>query len=837
MLVGNVYLDVRVKDTDIKNTITPDNLEVFQIVETSGASLPYVYVRFFTQSDKVGGSFLENNPVNILIGESEEKAETFTVLPFPAKNPKTTDPSGDTWTIEISGFIGNNSYMMDRNNSRAFNGTSLMAVKEALKEYKGINPEIDTDITKTKENQVTWRQTGDEATSSFVVSTLLHMDIRPSFPLFAFDKYGQFHVRDYKKLLRKGASWKFVSHTPEKSDQIQYINNFNIKSYKSSYNMYSGFNKVTEICDAVTGLSEFDINENEPVLASTEEAEQLPSGNRMALNKIKSGNVHKTYMEAYAHNTDKLVSLSSMMGVLNLIGYYPQLKPTDLVRVNTNKGKGTDSCLAGKYLIDSIVVSYEQKKSRETISTYVYVSRDNNNNVENYIASKKRGLRIRKDFIQELADAVYRSRVAMATCAQIVDGTFLKKMRAFVTITKVNLLKMFSISGIMIDFTQQAMFLQSLLCIANTLMNALLGMIFPESVARVFRDFLIVKPSLRDSLAKYIEMYVPFEIQGLISSLVDSLLGIHTSLNSIAKDNGITAREIPKVPKDNTEYVEKEDRVAAIIKEFENNTTGLDIPFPIIELTESQELMSQQELTDYVATQTVANLETSGYLEGVNIPTFTKILLGETPIDFSIIEKINANAGNKFNYRFWGTYGPSNEALYAWSSVKEDGTIGEEIVYTKKAEVTEYTRFYNADYTPYTEDFFKLEKDGDVYKIVYEEFEGTKEAVRDYDKDVNSTALSQLTSFYINKGYKDRYRTIPCTKLISALGNSRLYFACPQSEKNLKFYINSRRVVLESFPIDLGYTDSLGNKIMYNVYFTETGYNSNSTLFEVRQGN
>ena len=61
----------------------------------------------------------------------------------------------------------------------------------------------------------------------------------------------------------------------------------------------------------------------------------------------------------------------------------------------------------------------------------------------------------------------------------------------------------------MIDFTQQAMFLQSLLCIANTLMNALLGMIFPESVARVFRDFLIVKPSLRDSLASF--LYTPFK--------------------------------------------------------------------------------------------------------------------------------------------------------------------------------------------------------------------------------------------------------------------------------------------------------------------------------------
>ena len=53
---------------------------------------------------------------------------------------------------------------------------------------------------------------------------------------------------------------------------------------------------------------------------------------------------------------------------------------------------------------------------------------------------------------------------------------------------------------------------------------------------------------------------------------------------------------------------------------------------------------------------------------------------------------------------------------------------------------------------------------------------------------------------------------------------------------NIRFYINSKRMELESFLIDLGYTDVYGNPILYNVYFTTTGYNSNSTLFEVIQG-
>jgi prepilin-type N-terminal cleavage/methylation domain-containing protein len=67
-------------------------------------------------------------------------------------------------------------------------------------------------------------------------------------------------------------------------------------------------------------------------------------------------------------------------------------------------------------------------------------------------------------------------------------------------------------------------------------------------------------------------------------------------------------------------------------------------------------------------------------------------------------------------------------------------------------------------------------------------------------------------------------------------GNARLYFACPQSEKNVKFYINSKRMELDKFPINLGYTDVYGNIIPYYVYFTTTGYNSNSTVMEIRQG-
>jgi len=824
MQIGNsVYVDIRVKGSDQRGILTFDNMKELQLVETAGTSLPYICLSFFTLDKNLADLFMQNNQIEVSIGQTAEDAETFVMSPLRA--PKDTDPSGETWTIECGGFIGDNTYMMDKV-SKAYVGNSLMVAKKVLKNFTNINNKIDTNITSTNENQVIWRQSY-ETTSSFLVDTLLHMDIRPSFPLFAFDKYGKFHVRSYNSIIEGEPVWRFKPTAGNAANEIQYLNNFNVESFKPSYNLYSGYNKVTEIYNATSGIPEYVVNDNVPVLASTEESETSGSGNRVTLNKIQSANVHKTYVEAYAHNTNKLMSLSSMLGCLQLIGYYPKLKPTDLVYVETDKTGGSDSTLEGLYLIDTIVTTPNFRNG--TIITYVYVTRDNKNNVENYITAPENKINVTKKFIQDLINAISNARVALAVSAQIMDGTFTSAVRSFLMGTKNNLLRMFSVSGTILDFNGQARMLQSMLCTGNSIMNTLLSMIFPNYIAITLRDFLIDKPSNRELVGKYIDQYVPFEVQSIVSSLVDSLFSVHDSLNSIAVANGITAREIPTVARVNSSFNAPQNRIANILTGFENNTTGLDIPFPIVELTESQELLPDEELKELVASETIDNLTDLGYLDGVDKDEFKDILLGKSPVNFNIINQINSNAGDIFNYRFWGTFGASNQAMFAW-------VYGDSVVYTKSDEIKQYTRLYNADYSPYTDTLFRVVEDAGSYCIMYEGAEGSVKAERDESLDINSNALSQLTSFYIAKGYKDRYRTIPCTKLISATKNARLYFACPQSEQNLKFYINSKRVELESFPIDLGYVDVYGAKILYNVYFTNTGYNSNSTLLEVRQG-
>ena len=792
MQIGeNVYLDLEIEDLDVRSFLRTEDVIDFQIIETAGTSLPVVYMSFLSYDQRIINYFIRNNLVKIKFGESEEDADTFIVSIY-SSTPPNNNSQGDRRVVEFSGFINSQDYMVNFE-TKTYWGNSMLVAHKILLEHLGIKPNhgLITDITRTNENQVRWRQT-NETPCLFLSNTLVHMDIMPSFPLFSFDKLGNFYLRDYNSMVKQEPVVNFVTREVRKSNDIKYINNFTVEDFKDSYNLYSGYNKITEIWGANSGTVNYAKSYNEPILASTKETDMLQSSSRMSTNTVQSANVHDTYVQAFVYNTNKLVALSSMQGALELSGkYYRNLKPTDLVTVSTG---GDDVTLDGLYLIDTIRTQVDMKRGG-IIHTYVYVTRDNKNNIENYVANPKKGIKIKKKLFTEVMNAVSQLRVAYALGQQIVDGRYMKKVLAFGIETKRNLLRSFNVAGVAIDFNSSALLMKSLINTGNSLMNSLTSMIFPQQIAGVFRDFIIRKPSLRALFGRYVSMYVPYELRSIISAVANSIFSTTDSLNSIAKDNGIkvtagtttgsaaaiTDSTTANIGGDDTvidntntseiDYTaDNQEKIKEIINDFENNTSGLDIPFPIIDLTESQALMPDTALRDYIATQTIANLTNLGYMKDVDTDEFKDILLGNSPIDFNMIERINKNAGNTYSYRFWGTYND----------------------------------------------------------------------------------LTELTDFYIKKCYKDKYRTIPCTKIINAMRNSKVFFACPAKEDDLKFYINSKRTevvenldqteeyigksVIGYFPMNLGYFDVYGNPIMYNIYYTNLGFNSTGVLFEVKQG-
>ena len=828
MQIGkNVYVNIKIQDLNIDDFLKTEDLVDLQIVETAGTSLPIVYAAFLTDEQKIINHFVRNNTVIVEIGDSKEDCDSFNVSIY-SSTPPNNGAEGQRRLVEFGGFIISQDYMMNLE-TNTYVGDSLLVTRRILMDYFGsyVGKGFKTSVVGTNENEVIWRRTNQSA-CLFLAETLIHMDISPSFPVFAFDKYGTFHLNSFNSLARSTPVAKFVSRTPRETTEIQYVNNFSIDDYKDMYNLYSGYNKITEVWNASKGQVGYAKSYNEPIIASTRETDMVESSTRTALNLMQSANVHDTYAEAFVYNTNKLVALSSMQGTLELVDrYHKELKPTDLVTVTTGDA---DVSIDGSYLIDTIRTQVDMKHGG-IIHTYVFVSRDNKNNIENYVTRQKKGLKIRKSFFSDLLNAIGRVRVAYAMGKKIIDGTYMKQLMAFAIITKQNLLRSFVVAGVTIDFNSSANLIKSLICVGNSLMNTLTSMIFPANIAGIFRDFIIRKPSLKSLLYSYVAMYVPAEARDLIVAILDSLFDTTNSLNSIARDNKITITTstvtvttegegtvVDNIDTSEIDYIaESEQKVDNIIKDFENNTTGLNIPFPIITLTESQSLMPDEALRTYIAQQTIANLTNLGYLEGVDKDKFEEILLGNEEIDYKIIEQINKNAGNAYNYKFWGTYND----------------------------------------------------------------------------------LVELTSFYIKKCYKDKYRTIPCTKLINATGNTKIFFACPTAEEDLKFYINSTRVdvvedlegeiqqyyvlldelkvleaelaeliaegaseeiieikeaevkakraevdakdytkklVIGKFEITLDYINTYGNPIPYTVYYTNKGFNSNSVLFEVKQG-
>ena len=124
MDIGNVYLDIKVKDAkNQEQYLTYDNMQEFILVETAGTSLPYICFSFWSLNKELIELFIENNEVEVSLGNSVQDANTFKMNLL--TTPKNNDPSDATATIAVSGFLGDKGYMVDRGKCKAYYGNSL----------------------------------------------------------------------------------------------------------------------------------------------------------------------------------------------------------------------------------------------------------------------------------------------------------------------------------------------------------------------------------------------------------------------------------------------------------------------------------------------------------------------------------------------------------------------------------------------------------------------------------------------------------------------------------------------------------------------------------------
>ena len=106
-----IFIDMEIPALNLKGFLKPTDCYLFEIVESTGASLPYVIVSIKTGNTKVLNGINENNKIIIKIGNSESEADSFDVYPV-VVDPSNTPLKGQ-WTVSFGGFIADKSYMIN----------------------------------------------------------------------------------------------------------------------------------------------------------------------------------------------------------------------------------------------------------------------------------------------------------------------------------------------------------------------------------------------------------------------------------------------------------------------------------------------------------------------------------------------------------------------------------------------------------------------------------------------------------------------------------------------------------------------------------------------------
>jgi hypothetical protein len=762
--LNNIYFDLSIGN--YSNFLSEGDLFLFSITYTAGLALPTFKVSFRTTNSKIRDAAIENNTMTFTIGQTDTDTDTY--IADILTTDKNNDTMGQFYTVDITGVSAGLGYFLHNVETKAYTGTSLDVFETVCgKTFKDM---IST-INKVNDKSSNWYQRR-EPLNTFLANVWMHMDIRPNVPLTAINPNRTVILKDLDSIKGKAPSYIFTPSKAEGGQQIQYMNNPTPEVHKLASNLFAGFGRMSNILAVDSGRFRVSFAEAIPEIAATQVSEKLDLGVKVSDGFVNSVNTHETYAQTFLYNTAKLMSLSGVMVELDCPGYYRNLNPLDWVELQVQDT--TDHSIEGNYLLNTIQIYATPKTG---VQSKFYLFRDNLNDVENSVQdNKKQKVLITPQQKEKLLQYMRNLRLGISLFKQAIDGTLFKEFESYITNLKYGALTSFSLFGATVNLNSATELMDSLKSVGNGLMNQLINAFIPSPYSNILQNFALKNTTLASLFAELVADYVPVELQDLLleiqSLLVSSVQEVQTIQNQniqvmnvdtasttysndgttikVIDSNEGTETEINTEPSNKVDNTQKVDN---IISDFQDNTQGIDIPFPNISLDETQSLFTDEELKDFIANQVIDELDIKGYLADIDNDVFKNILIGVTPISFSIIDQVNANAGTNYYVRYWGNY----------------------------------------------------------------------------------SSLIELTDFYIRKSYKDKYRTAPVTKIISATKGSNMYIAFPQTEKNLKFYINSTKITLPYMEMDLGYVAPSGNPLLYNVYYTTEGYNSNSNILEVRK--
>ncbi len=658
---NNLFFDLQIGE--LTNFINENDLILFRLIETAGSILPVFSIVFRTMNSDVRNKVLENNPLVVKMGEDESNMECFNVSIVDKKIQNSAN--NDSYIIDIRGVLNSKKYILDKL-IRSERGTSLDVIKIISNEFF---QNFESDISNVNEQPMDWKIC-NETNSDLMTDAWLHMDIDPSSPLLAITRKGTVLLKDMNKIKNSAPIYNFVQKSsPENSNEIVFINNFEPKNYAHVYNLHAGYGKVVNIFEQDSGNTTAYVNENEPNISATQEVEISEAGNKVIEGYLNTDNVHSTYWNSYFYNTSKLLQLSNIIGCVEFRGFYKKdLNLLDYVNVQLSDPDKYNT-LTGRYIVDTIEYSFS---SLSMFTTKVYVARDNFNNIENNIAKADNRIKIPASIKSSILTNMRNTRRLLAMSKSAIGSEVYDKMLSYLTDYKYKVLNSFSANNVKKNLSTQGNISNDLLISGDNIIKNVLGKIIPEATEIV--NTLSYGANLdRNILSNTLKQYAEPDMVNILEDLVFTFSDMNTNLDTVI--SMVKQTEIAENAQNinlnnvllnnfnntsiggkvlNQDNATPSTRVNNIVNLLLENIRGLDIPIPIIELTESQKLYDDIKLKDYIVNVIINHITSLGYLNNVN--NFKSILLGLSRLDYNTINTINLNIGITLYTRHWGSF-------------------------------------------------------------------------------------------------------------------------------------------------------------------------------------
>lgn len=835
---NNVRMDIEVDgqrlDSNGKDGFVEKNgveIHAYRMVYTSGFALPTFQLIMSSFNEEYLKKFNEQNEIKIFAGTDPNRMDCFTCETI-GKHIK-RDAQEAKFLLYWGGVLSKNklnSKFLKEKGEGIHIGNSLWAMQLAYKEYTGCSTKLQIgQVDKSVEKN--WMRNG-RLLNDYLVDIYLHVDLRPSFPLATITKDGDLLIRDFQTLKAGGPTATFAPASKGlKSGEIPYVGIPGMSSFKTYTNRYCGYiqktgknlstGKVTTVANSVSvdGWSK-------NTLAITRANESNPTEHQSgdSSNVIITDSNPVSAIETELYNKTQLLNMSSIQARVRVDGrYINNVNVLDLVELKT--GRNGDS-ISGKYIVEAIEQGFVDGTPW---SNNFYMCRDNFNDVENSQSDLKKKLamkqlRINPSTRAGLINAIRGSRRSLIFAQGIMGKQYMNEFEKQLISMRRGFLSNFDLNGTTIDFNDMNSTVNTLKSGCLSLVNTIISKFVSSPYDKMLYNVLTKSSSLMNLFMGLLSGVLGADIYGEFSQLIGDAKMFYTFLDNYNKTINVAqniyndtyvqetttghlaftetpsgnlvfedTRNIPtldSIKDDNMNYTDedKDKVINKVIDEIkENIPDSVDLPIPEIKLEDSDMVKNPDEIKDNIIDEIVKDLINQGYIydssiyDGQNVatnitfmkPDGTNISLEETR------RSVLSSAVMK-------SILSGNQSFDTVSAAKIRAVTGSDL----------HVRHWGT---------FDTEAD--------------------------------LASFNINSGYVEKYRTLNCMKALSVRGGKRIYVALPASEKNVRFYINSARVVMgETEYSDLGYKDYRGYPIPYIVYYTTEYYNSSNLTLELRRG-